>query len=147
MTKNKKAWHVHLKYALWENRIGTKKSIGMSPFQMVYCIDVVLPRNLALPMMKLWQDANEEPNDVTRRIKQLVEVQQNNAEVDEKIQRYQDNMKSLFDKKDKNGEFLPNDLVLKWDARKEDVRKHDKFDHIWFGPLSIVASRERIHSC
>jgi hypothetical protein len=31
LTENKKAWHVHLKYALWENHIGTKKSIGMSP--------------------------------------------------------------------------------------------------------------------
>jgi hypothetical protein len=40
---NKKSWHVHLKYALWVNRIGTKKSIGTSPFQMVYGINVVLP--------------------------------------------------------------------------------------------------------
>jgi hypothetical protein len=39
-------------------------------------------------------------------------------------------MKVLFDKKSKYREFLPVDLVLKWDARKEDARKHDKFDHI-----------------
>jgi transposase InsO family protein len=32
LTENKKDWHIHLKYALWENRISTKKSIGMSPF-------------------------------------------------------------------------------------------------------------------
>jgi hypothetical protein len=48
LTKNKKAWHVHLKYTLWANWIGTKKSIGMSPFQMVYGTDVVLPINIAL---------------------------------------------------------------------------------------------------
>jgi hypothetical protein len=140
LTENKKAWHVHLKYALWENRIGTKKSIGMSPFQMVYGTDVVLPINLALPVMKLWQDSKEEPNDVTRRINQLIEVQQNRAEVDEKLQKYQDNMKALFDKKAKDREFLPGDLVLKWDARKEDAGKHGKFDHIWCGPFKIVAS-------
>jgi hypothetical protein len=68
LSENKKTWHVHLNYALWENQIGTKKSIGMSSFQMVYGIDVVLPINLALLVMKLWQDANEEPNDVMRRI-------------------------------------------------------------------------------
>jgi hypothetical protein len=140
LTENKKAWHVHLKYALWENRIGTKKSIGMSPFQMVYGTDVVLPINLSLPVMKLWQDSKEEPNDVTRRINQLIEVQQNRAEVDEKLQKYQDNMKALFDKKAKDREFLPGDLVLKWDARKEDAGKHDKFDHIWCGPFKIVDS-------
>ena len=54
LSENNKSWHVHLKYALWANRIGTKKSIGMSPFQMVYGTDVVLPINLALPIMKLW---------------------------------------------------------------------------------------------
>jgi hypothetical protein len=56
LNENKKSWHVHLKYALWENRIGTKKSIGTSPFQMVYRTDMVLPINLSLPVMKLWQD-------------------------------------------------------------------------------------------
>jgi hypothetical protein len=56
LSKNKKSWHVHLRYALWANRIGTKKSIGTSPFQMVYGTDAVLPINLALLIMKLWQD-------------------------------------------------------------------------------------------
>jgi hypothetical protein len=83
LTENKKAWHIHLKYSLWANRIGTKKSIGMSPFQLVYGTDVILHINLALHVMKLWQDANEEPNDVTRRINQIIEVQQNRVEVDE----------------------------------------------------------------
>jgi hypothetical protein len=71
----------------------------MSPFQMVYGTDIVLPINLSLLVMKLWQDANEEPNDVTRRINKIIEVQQNRAEVDDKLQKYQDNMKALFDKK------------------------------------------------
>ena len=85
LTENKKTWHIHLKYALWDNRISTKKSIGISPFQMVYGIDVILPINLALPVMKLWQYSNEEPNNVTRRINQLVEVQQNRAKVNERL--------------------------------------------------------------
>ena len=33
---NKRAWHTKLKYALWADRISTKKAIGMSPFQLVY---------------------------------------------------------------------------------------------------------------
>ena len=74
LIENKKAWHVHLKYALWENRIVINKLIIMSPFQMVYDTDVVLPINLALPVMKLWKDSKEEPNDVTRRVNQLIEV-------------------------------------------------------------------------
>jgi hypothetical protein len=75
--KPKMPWRTHLKYALWANRIGTKKSIGMSPFQLVYGTGIVLPINLALPVMKLWHDGNEEPNNVTRRMNQIIKVQQN----------------------------------------------------------------------
>ena len=130
---------MQLKYALWANRIGTKKSIDTSPLQMVYGTDAVLPINLVLPVMKLWQDEKEEPNHVTRRINQLIEVQQHRDEVDERLQKYQDNMKALFDRKAKDREFLPDDLVLKWDARKEDSAKHGKFDHIWYRPFKVTA--------
>jgi hypothetical protein len=68
----------------------------------------------------------------------LIEVQQNRAEVDERLQKYQDNMKALFDKKAKNREFLPSDLFLKRDDIKEYTGKHDKFLHIWFGPFRIA---------
>jgi hypothetical protein len=48
-------------------------------------------------------------------------------------------MKALFDQKAKDREFLPGDLVLKWEARKEDTGKHGKFDPIWSGPYRISA--------
>jgi hypothetical protein len=139
LSENKKSWHVHLKYALWANRIGTKNSIGTSPFQMVYGTDVVLPINLALPVMKLWQDEKEKPNPVTRSINQLIEVQQHRAEVDERLQKYQDDMKVLFDRKAKDKNFLPGYLVLKWNARKEDSGKNGKFDHIWYRPFKVAS--------
>ena len=49
-------------------------------------------------------------------------------------------MKALFDQNSKDKEFLPGDLVLKWEARKEDVGKHGKFDQIWCGTYKITAS-------
>jgi hypothetical protein len=55
---------------------------------MVYGTEAVLPINLALPVIKLWQDHNEEPNHVTRRINQMIEVQELRVEVDEKMQKY-----------------------------------------------------------
>jgi hypothetical protein len=107
---------------------------------MVYGTNVVLLINLSLPIMKLWKYAKEDPNHITRRTNQLIEIQQNRAEVDEKLHKYQDNMKALFDQKAKDREFLRGDLVLKWDARKEDSGKHGKFDHIWCGSFKITTS-------
>jgi hypothetical protein len=139
LTDNKRAWHSHLKFALWANRINTKRSTGISPFQLIYGIDVVLPINLAFPVMKLLQDSEEEPNDLTRRMNQLIEVQQTREQVNEKFQEYQDKMKSIFDRRAKQRNFIPGDLVLRWDSRREDHGKHGKFDHLWLGPYKIVA--------
>jgi hypothetical protein len=52
-------------------------------------------------------------------------------------------MNAIFDKKAKDKEFLLGDLVLKWEARKEDVGKHGKFGHLWFGHFKIVVIEGR----
>ena len=39
----------------------------------------------------------------------------------------------------KEEQFQVNDLVLKWDSRKED--KNGKFDNIWKGPYIIFLER------
>ena len=53
---NKRAWHTKLKYALWADKISTKRAIGMSPFQLVYGAEVVFPTSLGVPVMKLLQE-------------------------------------------------------------------------------------------
>ena len=49
-------------YALWANRVSTKKSIGTYPFQLVYRTDVVFPSSLGLLVMKYIQEEDNEPN-------------------------------------------------------------------------------------
>jgi len=88
LTDNKKACHSHLKYALRANKINTKRSTCMFPYQLVYGIDLVLPINLALPIMKFFQDVGEEPNDLTRRINQIIEVHRSKEQVNDKLQEY-----------------------------------------------------------
>jgi hypothetical protein len=53
-------------------------------------------------------------------------------------------MKVLFDQKAKDRDFLPGDLVLKWEARREDTGKHGKFDRIWSGPYKILSFEGKI---
>ena len=69
---NKKAWHAKLKFALWEDRVSTNKSIGTSPFQLVYGSDVIFPASLGAPMMKFLQEQETESKPIQRRIYQLV---------------------------------------------------------------------------
>jgi hypothetical protein len=94
--ENKKSWHKKLIYALWDDRITTKRSTATSPFQIVYGTDAVFPTSLGLPVMKLLQELEVEPNDVQRRINQLIHVQQMREEVYNNTQLHQDKMKKFL---------------------------------------------------
>jgi hypothetical protein len=134
---NKRSWNLKLKFALWVDRVTTKRSIGTSPFQLVYGTEVVFPSQLVVPVAKFFQDYLEEPNDMIRRIHQLVEVQQAREQVVDRIQDQQQRIKQVFDKKATKEEFQMGDLVLKWDAPKQDKGKHGKFEALWIGPFGI----------
>jgi hypothetical protein len=43
----------------------------------------------------------------------------------------------VFDKKVNKEDFQLGDLVLKWDAPKQDKGKHGKFESLWIGPFKI----------
>ena len=72
LQENKKAWHLKLKYALWADWICTKRSIGTSPYELVYGVEAIFPTSLGVLVMKLIQGLEEEPNTVQRRINQLI---------------------------------------------------------------------------
>jgi hypothetical protein len=131
---NKKAWDSKLKFALWADRVTTKRSIGISPFQLVYGTEVVFPSQLAMPVAKFLQDYQGEPDDMIRRIHQLVEVQQAREQVMNKVQDRQQKIKQAFDRKAKKEDFQMGDLVLKWDAPKQDKGKHENLKPYGSGP-------------
>ena len=46
---------------------------------------------------------------------------------------YQEKMKSIFDRKEKETLFQERDLVLRWDTGREDKGNHGKFENslVW----------------
>jgi hypothetical protein len=74
---NKKSWDSKLKFSLWDDRVTTKRSLGISPFQLVYGTEEVFPPQLAPPVEIIFQDYQGEHDDMIRIIHQLVEVQHN----------------------------------------------------------------------
>ena len=84
---------------MWADRESGKISIAMSPFQLVYGTDVVMPFQLALPVMKFMQDEVDNENPIQRRIMQLIEAHQIRESLLEKVQKYQAKVKAVFDKR------------------------------------------------
>eukprot|EP00253_Pinus_taeda_P032568 PITA_32568 len=75
LEENKKIWHKKLTNALWADRLSTKKSIGMSPYELVYGMEARFPSSLGIPTIKLLQELQAEPNDMQRRINQTIHLQ------------------------------------------------------------------------
>ena len=86
---NKKSWDSKLKFSLWADRVTDKRSIGTSPFKLVYGTKAIFPIQLTLLVEKLFQEEEDEPNDMMRRMMDLVELQQIREKVVEKSKAYQ----------------------------------------------------------
>ena len=56
----------------------------------------------------------------------------------EKAQIYMNKVKARFDKRTKEDTFLLGDMVLRWDAKKDEKRNLWKFDNMGLGPLKIA---------
>eukprot|EP00253_Pinus_taeda_P011353 PITA_11353 len=127
---NKKSWHKRLVNALWVDRVSQKKSMGTSPFELVYGVDIVFPTSLAAPVVKLLQEASSEEDPMQRRLNQMVHLQQTREEVFKNTSKLQEKIKKIYDRKGKVDKFQVDDVVLKWDARNEEKGKHGKFENL-----------------
>jgi hypothetical protein len=139
LEENKKNWHKKLVNALWADRLTTKRSIGVSPYELVYGLEAKFPSSLGIPAMKILQECQAEPNDMQRRINQIICLQQTREEVYNRVQVLQEKLKKAFDRRTKAEDFNIGDKVLKWDSRRESKGKHGKFDSLWRGPFLIQA--------
>lgn len=140
---NKRNWHRKLVNTFWADRISSKKSIGMSPFELVYGTDSVFPTLFTVPVMRLLQEVGSEEDDNQRRINQVIHLQQTREEVSQNTIQLQEKIKKIYDRKTKAEKFHLEDVVLRWDARNEDKGKHGKFNHLWKGTYKILAYREQ----
>eukprot|EP00253_Pinus_taeda_P021677 PITA_21677 len=139
LEENTKNWHKKLVNALWADRLTTKGSIGTSPYELVYGLEAIFPSSLGIPVIKLLQEIQAEPNDIQRRINQTIHLQQTREEVYHRTQVLKDKLKKIFDKRTKAKYFFIGNKVLKWDSKREDKGKHGKFDFLWKGPFVIQA--------
>ena len=116
LENNQKSWDSKLKFALWADRVTDKRSIGTSPFKLVYGTEAIFPIQLILLVAKFFQEEHDEPNDMVRRMLDLVELQQVREQVMEKSKAHQKKIKIIFDKREKVENFQVGDWVLNWNT-------------------------------
>lgn len=91
--------------------------------------------------MKILQEIDSEPNDIQRRINQMIHLKQPREEVFNHTPKIQEKIEKIYEKKTKVDDFKLGDIVLRWDARSEDKGKHGKFDNLWKVAYKIIEFR------
>ena len=94
-------------------------------------------------MEKFFQEEEDEPNDMVRRMMDLVELQQVREQVIGKLEAHQQKIKVIFDKRAKTDNFQVGYWVLKWDTMGKDKGKHGKFDYLLIGPFVIAQMQHK----
>lgn len=138
MEGNQRVWHTQLKSALWADMSTQKRSIGQSPFMLLYGKEARLPISLELPTIDLANQLDmiqESPMIV--RSAQLFELEETRNDAMRQIEQHQAQMKRFFNKRASPKYFKEGDIVLKWDTLKSRPRRHSKFDAFWSGTYII----------
>ena len=102
---NKNNWDSKLKYALWADRVTIKKSMGNSPFRLVYGTEVVFPIHQTLPVAKFLQTEQNEEENMAKRITDLVEVHQIREQLVEKATTHQKKIKNALTRRQRKINF------------------------------------------
>jgi transposase InsO family protein len=105
LEENQKSWDSKLKFALCADRVTNKKSIGTSPFKLVYGTGAIFPIRLVLPVANLFQEEQTESNDMVRRMLDLVELQRVREWLVDRSESHQKRIKHTFDRKAKVDNF------------------------------------------
>eukprot|EP00253_Pinus_taeda_P022023 PITA_22023 len=137
--QNHRNWHKSLVFALWDDRITHKASIGTSPFNLVYGKEAILPTNLVLPSLALVQFIEEAPSSsIQLRYDQILKLEEEREKAKDTHAKHQQIIKAAFDSVSSGSkQFQVGDLVLKWDKAHEDKGKNTKFQKLWLGPFQI----------
>ena len=75
--ENQRSWHLALPNALWADRVTPKYSLGVSPYNLVYGKEAIMPPNILLPSSKLVQDSRGTNNEILQiRIHNLLKLEE-----------------------------------------------------------------------
>ena len=103
-----------LPFTLWDNRTSFRTSIGVTPYSLVYGIEVVLPVEIEMGSLRVALEHQISEVEWTQsRYDQLSLLDERRLRVADHVQAYQRKMTRAFRRRVKPRKFQKGDLVLK----------------------------------
>ncbi|XP_016177970.1 uncharacterized protein LOC107620303 [Arachis ipaensis] len=107
VTDAHKDWSEYLPLALWAYRTTRQGTTGVTPFSLVYGVEVVLPTEIEVPTTRMLLD------EARDREAELQELEEKREVVGSKMEEYHRRLALAYDKHVQPRVFLEGDLVLK----------------------------------
>ena len=127
-----------LKYALWADRICTKRSIGTSPYELVYGKNPLFPIEFEIKTLRTTLQVNLDlATTQKQRLNQLNELEEKWLAVIQQIDIIQQQRAKWHDKFIKKKQFQKGYWALLYDSRFKDFKC--KLCTIWLGPYEVDA--------
>ena len=104
-------WVEELPHVLWTYRTTPRRSIGETPFSMIYGADAVIPLETGFLTLKTSSFNPSSNNEFLERSLNLIEERRESAMV--QLAYYQHKLKQGYDDKVKLRPLVPGDLVLR----------------------------------
>ena len=110
---------------------------------LVYGREARLSISLEFPTLELDHQLELIEDDaMIVRMAELMEMEEKRSQAMQTLKTHQQQVKKSFDKKARVRIFREGDLVLKWDADREKLGRHSKFDALWSGPYLINSCKQ-----
>uniref|UniRef100_A0A2N9ILK1 Integrase catalytic domain-containing protein n=1 Tax=Fagus sylvatica TaxID=28930 RepID=A0A2N9ILK1_FAGSY len=133
-------WVEELPSVLWTHRTTHRRSTGETPFSLAYGIEVVIPLEIRLPMIRTTEFDTEQNEDNLRMDLNLIEERRDLAMI--RLASYQRQMKRGYDKNIKPRSFQIGDLVLRKVVANTRNLNDGKLRPNWEGPYKVVSFTE-----
>ncbi|XP_070008371.1 uncharacterized protein [Nicotiana sylvestris] len=137
MIEKHKQWHEKLLFALLGYRTTVRTSTGATPYMMVYGAEVLIPAEVEIPTLRIIQEAKlDDAEWVKNSYEQIALIDGKRMNAVCHGQLYQNKMSRAFNKRVKQRQFTPGQLVLKKIFPHQDGAK-GKFSPNWQGPYMV----------
>ena len=131
-------WSDMLPYALWAYRTSVRSATGVTPFELTYGMEAVLPVEVEIPSLRVLLESGIEEGEWQRaRFDQLQLADEKRMRALSHSQCYQKRIARAYNKRVRKRSFKVGDMVMKKILPSHLPDPRGKFKPSWDGPLIV----------
>eukprot|EP00253_Pinus_taeda_P031901 PITA_31901 len=122
--------------ALWTYQTSVKTSTGLTPFQLVYELEAVLPIECKIPSLQIAIELLPATSEEEKHLLYLAQLDENRRDVALAIETHAKWIKAQYDRNVTLHNFLEGDLLLLYNQANDKLGDR-KFVPMWHGPFIV----------